>query len=146
MNIGNLVMLFVPLLTSLLSFLVFAQADIRGDRARELEREREELEEEFELGEQYQIYQKEGLMKFDDDAYDLQQLQNAEQLYRNRAQQTLLNLRFELAREFGAEETERSSRQQAWRTSRCLQRHRPLQMLPCRRKRRSSRSSPPPRL
>lgn len=106
-NIGNLVMLFVPLLTSLLSFLVFAQADIRGDRARELEREREELEEEFELGEQYQIYQKEGLMKFDDDAYDLQQLQNAEQLYRNRAQQTLLNLRFELAREFGAEETEK---------------------------------------
>lgn len=106
-NIGNMVMLFMPLLTSLLSFLVFSQADIRGDQARILEREREELLEEYELGEKYLAYQKEGLMGFDQDAYDIQQLQIAEKLYRNRAQQTLLNLRFQLAREFGTEETEK---------------------------------------
>lgn len=106
-NLGNQVVLFVPLLTSLFSFLAFADADVRGTRVRELERVREELEEEYELGEQFARYQQEGLDEFDDDQYDREQLRTADRLYENRQQQMLLDLRFELARAFGAEEAEK---------------------------------------
>lgn len=106
-NLGNQVVLFVPLLTSLFSFLAFADADVRGTRVRELERVREKLEEEYELGEQFARYQQESLDEFDDDQYDREQLRTADRLYENRQQQMLLDLRFELARAFGAEEAEK---------------------------------------
>lgn len=106
-NLGNQVVMGIPLLTSLFSFLAFADADARGHRARQLERVREELEEEYELGEQFARYQQECLDEFDDDQYDREQLRTADRLYENRQQQMLLDLRFELARAFGAEEAEK---------------------------------------
>ena len=103
-NLGNLVVMMVPLLTSVFSYFACADLDIRGSRIRKLQRIREELEEEYELGAQYALYLQEGLDEFDDDQYDREQLRTADRLYENRQQQMLLDLRFELARAFGAEE------------------------------------------
>lgn len=106
-NLGNLVVMMVPLLTSAFSYFACADLDIRGSHIRELQRVREELEEEYELGAQYAHYLQEGLDEFDDDQYDREQLRTADRLYENRQQQMLLDLRFELARAFGAEEAEK---------------------------------------
>lgn len=107
LNLGNQVVMIVPLLTSLFSFFACADLDACGTHIRELQRVREELEEEYELGAQYAHYLQEGLDEFDDDQYDREQLRTADRLYENRQQQMLLDLRFELARAFGAEEAEK---------------------------------------
>lgn len=104
-NLPNVTIMGIPLLTSVFSYAACADLDIRGTRIRELQRVREELEEEYELGAQYAHYLQEGLDEFDDDQYDREQLRTADRLYENRQQQMLLDLRFELARAFGAEES-----------------------------------------